>query len=141
MRLHLFTVFTATVALAACGGEPTGTDGADDTSRRVPSSASIDIRDFQFTPTTVTVQAGGSVLWTNIGPSEHTASSNEELWDSGVITALTDGDEDDDGGGGYGYSMAAGEGTYERRFNDAGTYEYHCSIHADMHGTIVVSAQ
>ena len=141
MRLHLFTVFTATVALAACGGEPTGTDGADDTSRRVPAAASIDVTDFQFTPTAVTVQAGGSVLWTNLGPSVHTASSDEQLWDSGVITALTEGDEDNGGGGGYGYSVAAAEGTYERRFDNAGTYEYHCSIHPGMHGTIVVSAQ
>ena len=77
----------------------------------------LKIVDFAFSPKTVTISKGTRVRWTNAGAVSHTATSNAGKWDSGTI--------------------ASGD-SFSRVFRKAGTYLYHCSIHASMKGKIVV---
>jgi plastocyanin len=80
-------------------------------------SASVTIVDFAFNPGSVTVDVGGIVTWTNQGPSPHTVTADGGGFDSGQL----------DTGGSFSYTFAT-----------AGTYAYHCAIHPDMVGSVVV---
>ena len=82
------------------------------------SGACVTIKDFSFSPSAMTVKVGTSVTWINTGPSAHTVTSDNNVWDSGTLGAP---------GGGGGYGTAAG--TYQFTFNTMGTYHYHCKIH------------
>jgi plastocyanin len=69
-----------------------------------------------FSPRDVTISAGDSVTWTNNDSSPHTATGNG--FDSGM---LTQGQR------------------YSHTFAQSGTYDYVCSYHSDMSGTITVT--
>ena len=79
--------------------------------------AVITAKDMAFTPATVTVPVGATVTWVN-GESEmmHSVTSNTGLFDTYV---------------------APGEKT-TYTFTKAGTYEFHCTPHPTMTGTITV---
>ena len=78
----------------------------------------VAIQNFAFSPASMTIHAGDTVVWTNMDSTAHTVTS-----DSGSELA----------------SQSIGNGqTYSHTFNTAGTYTYHCSIHPSMHGTITV---
>ena len=128
----------AAFACLACGGDSTGSGGnsnADPAAR----SASISIEDFTFGPSNVTILVGDEVVWTNVGPSDHTTTSDAGMWDSGTLTAPAGYDDDGGGGGGTSYNVAAADECYVRTFDEPGTYKYHCSFHPSMRGTIVVT--
>jgi len=74
---------------------------------------------FAFAPSSVTVNVGDTVEWTNGDPVSHTATADDGSWDTGTI---------------------AGSTNASISFDTAGTFPYHCSIHSTMHGTIVVEA-
>jgi len=86
-----------------------------------PGSADVTIQDFSFSPASVSVKVGATVRWTNHGPSPHTTTSDNGVWDSGQLNPPS-------GGGGYGGGGAAA-GTFQMTFTKAGTYGYHCMIH------------
>lgn len=71
----------------------------------------------RFRPASVSVQRGTRVRWVNAGTLTHTTTSNTGIWDE----RLSPGD------------------TFTRRFRRAGTFRFHCSIHAEMTGTIIVT--
>ena len=77
----------------------------------------VDIRDMTFAPRTLTIAAGDTVTWTNSDSMPHTATSEDDAFDSGNL------DE------GQSFSFT---------FTEPGTYEYVCGIHPRMTGTIVV---
>ena len=81
------------------------------------ADAGVTISGFAFSPGTVTVVAGDTVTWTNNDQVGHTATGDG--FDTGTI-----------GGGSTGALT----------FSEVGTYAYHCSIHPQMTGTIVVEA-
>lgn len=81
--------------------------------------SAVNIQNSAFVPPTTTIKVGDTVTWTNRDAISHTSTSDTGTWDTGVITA-----------------GAARSFT----FTSAGTFAYHCSIHAFMHGTIVVQA-
>jgi plastocyanin len=103
------------------GGAAPPEDGA--LLRQDPAQAVTEIvtaRDMTFSPATVTVPVGGTVVWKFEGPSPHTTTSLEgspQTWDSGI--------------------QGAGA-TYPVRFDRPGTYPYRCTLHAGMTGTVVV---
>jgi plastocyanin len=72
-----------------------------------------------FAPQTVTIPAGRVITWRNDDAVSHTTTADgaSPLWNSGTRTP--------------------GQ-TYQRTFSTAGTFTYHCTIHAGMTGTIVV---
>ncbi|HET7790990.1 MAG TPA: plastocyanin/azurin family copper-binding protein [Gemmatimonadales bacterium] len=124
MRPPLVATAAAVVlALAACKSS-TGPGGP---------TANVSIQDFSFSPETVTVTPGTTVLWTNNGPSAHNVtsdSSDSVVFHSATISAPS-------GGGGYGYGT--GPGSYSHRFPTAGVFPYHCTIHG-FAGVVVVTA-
>jgi plastocyanin len=101
-------ILAAGLALAACSSTTSPSGGP-----------TIGIRDFSFSPSTLTVKAGTTVEWLNDGPSQHTTTSDAALWDSGALNPPS--------GGGM-YSGSSG-GTFSYTFMTPGTYTYHCSLH------------
>ena len=100
---------------------PTGTPAAL-TPTLTPSTpqaqqASVQIKDFQFTPSKVTIKVGGTVTWTNEGSSVHTVTADDASFDSG--------------------QLQKGK-TFSRTFDSTGTFSYHCSIHSSMKAQVIV---
>jgi plastocyanin len=101
------TPTTSTAATAT----PAATTGT------APKMVSATIKDFEFGPATVTVAVGGTVTWTNNGPSTHTVTADDGTFDSG--------------------NLSTGK-TFSQTFDTAGTFPYHCSIHPFMKATVIV---
>ena len=76
-----------------------------------------------FLPTDVTVGIGDTVTWIN---------------DSSVIHTITSGNPDGSDGT-FDSSIIMTDGTFSYTFTEAGQYEYFCSIHPWMTGTIMVN--
>ncbi len=74
-----------------------------------------------YSPSTITVVIGvnNTVTWMNNDAVPHTVTSDTGLFDSGPINQ----------GGIYSYT-----------FTTPGTYDYHCSYHPWMHGTVIVKS-
>jgi plastocyanin len=83
----------------------------------IPGTNEVFIQNMNFTPNTITVSAGETVTWTNKDNVSHTVTSNTLLFNSG--------------------SLGNGN-TFSFNFPSAGTYDYHCSIHAGMTGRVIV---
>ena len=75
--------------------------------------------DFSFEGATVTIQAGGKVTWKNMGQTPHTATADDGSFDTGTVDP--------------GKLKAE-----TKAFKQPGTFAYHCTIHPQMHGTVVV---
>lgn len=83
------------------------------------SNARVEVADFSFTPTHVTVHVGDTVTWViAAGSSDHTVTP-----DAGGFTGSGD--------------LSAGS-DFRVTFRRTGTFAYHCSIHPFMTGTVVV---
>ena len=91
------------------------------TSTETAATDSVTIRDYAFSPATITVKVGTTVTWTNQDSVRHDVVSD-------------DGSAD----GPSGPLLAKGE-TYKFTFNKAGTYSYHCSPHPYMKAKVVVT--
>lgn len=85
-----------------------------------PSQAKIDIDNFTFAPQQLVVKAGTTVIWRNRDDIPHAVASSTRAFKSKAL------DTDD---------------TYAFTLPTAGTYEYFCSLHPQMTGTIVVEGQ
>jgi plastocyanin len=118
----------AVVWLAACGGNTTspGSGSTSSTSVGVAGANLGTATDkisatgqLAFEPAMLTVHVGDIIQWTNTASFEHTITFDSE-------SSLSDP------------SLQPG-GTWEVKFTTAGTYQFHCSIHPQMVGTIVVS--
>ena len=110
-------IFFAIIMLAGCTYQqevvqPTAQKGQAATN-------SVAIAGFKYNPGTITVKAGETVVWTHKDGAPHTvtATSGPEMFDSGT--------------------MNKGQ-TFSQTFTTPGTYEYKCSIHPSMQGTIIV---
>ena len=86
---------------------------------RAGGSTAVQIADFAFSPSTITITAGDTVTWTNADPVVHTATSTSGAFDSG--------------------DLEQGE-SYSLTFTTPGTYDYLCTPHPTMTGRIVVQA-
>jgi plastocyanin len=81
------------------------------------SPDAVDINNFAFAPLTLTVPVGATVTWTNRDEEPHTVVAGDGSFHSP--------------------GMGTG-GTYSFTFTNVGSYDYVCSIHPFMHGTVVV---
>jgi LPXTG-motif cell wall-anchored protein len=79
----------------------------------------VTIRDFEFAPSSVTVDVGDTVTWSNEGPTPHSATADDGSFDTGIFDA--------------------GQ-TRSETFDQAGTFAYFCTPHPNMRGTITVRA-
>ena len=78
----------------------------------------ITIQNMAFSPATLTVKVGDKVTWTNQDSVGHSATADDNSFDTGVL--------------GQGQSGSA-------TFSKAGTYTYHCIVHPNMKATIIVT--
>jgi plastocyanin len=78
----------------------------------------VSIVDFAFQPASIEVPAGSTVTWTNAGAAPHTVTADDGAFDSG--------------------QLKPGE-SFSQTFTTPGTYTYHCEIHPQMMGTMVVT--
>ncbi|MBU1671918.1 MAG: cupredoxin family copper-binding protein [Actinobacteria bacterium] len=105
----------ALLALAGCGGETRTTPTTPGTSPGSTTGKSVSIKNFSFDPSSLTVDVGDRVVWTNDDDVDHTVTGTG--LDSGT---LKPGD------------------TYSFTFDTAGTYNYQCTLHPAMQGQVVV---
>jgi len=70
-----------------------------------------------FSPASITVTAGTTITWQNNDSINHTSTSDNGAWDTGMIAPGQSG---------------------RTVFNTPGTYTYHCTVHAMMTGTVIV---
>jgi plastocyanin len=86
------------------------------------ADATVSMGMFSFTPMTIHVPAGGTVLWTNDSFLAHTVTADDGSFDSGSVDP---GD------------------SFSQLFDEPGTYQYYCEPHGSpglhgMSGTIIV---
>lgn len=104
----LLTLVVGSLLAMACGSSKKSTT--------IPRTVSVTIKDFEFTPATVTIKVGDTVTWTNNGPSTHTVTADDGSFASGNLW----GD------------------TFSHTFQTVGTFTYHCAISRFMTGTVIV---
>ena len=80
------------------------------------AGATLEIADFSHQD--LMVAAGTTLTWTNVGAVIHTSTSNDGIWDSGVLES------------GQSFNVT---------FDQAGSFAYFCAIHPSMTGTITVT--
>ena len=125
--------FIVILATAACSAASTAAPTAPPSvvpSAAAPSAAApsasalpaaagsaVTVANFSFQPATITVPVGTTVTWTNTDSAGHTVAADDGSFTSGTL----------------------GTGAmFGQTFSTAGTFAYHCSIHASMTGTVVV---
>lgn len=121
------TLLSATLFLAGCGGSDatssassaTPAAGSTSTASNTPAATgtTVAINNFVFSPDPITVAVGSTDTWTNDQDVAHTVTADDGSFDSG--------------------NLATGD-TFEHTFDAAGTFTYHCSIHPNMTGTVIV---
>ena len=122
-RTIALTAVAAALFTAGCGSDDETTAGS--TSTAADSAASggeetdaVKIVDFEFTPPEITVAAGTEVTFTNDDTSPHTATADDDSFDTGKL---------DDGGD-----------SGSVKLDEPGSYSYFCEFHPTMKGTIEV---
>ncbi|MEA2521882.1 MAG: hypothetical protein QOI81_1528 [Actinomycetota bacterium] len=127
-RLALASVAVgALLLLSACGSPAVPAAQATPPMRMVMTTSSpgkpvassaVGIMNFAFQPAIVTVHIGTTVTWTNKDTIPHTVSDPQ---------------------GGISSPTLSQNATYGHTFTKVGTYDYICTIHPYMHGTVVVT--
>jgi plastocyanin len=74
--------------------------------------------DWGYDPASLSIATGDTVVWTNTGSTDHTVTAEDGSFDSGSIPP---------------------GGTWEYTFSETGDFQYHCTPHPFMMGTISVS--
>jgi amicyanin len=103
-------------AMPAMSMAPSPSEGNAPAAPAGPDAVNID--GFAFAPPTLTVKAGSTVTWTNKDEDPHTVVA---------------------GGGSFRSQALGSGGIFSFTFPAAGTFDYICSIHPFMHGTVVVT--
>lgn len=98
--------------LAAFGNDMTNIAGGGNAKNK------IEIKDFMFSPPTITVKSGETITWINRDEEPHTIVSVGKKFPK---SSALDTDQE------FSITVSA-----------PGTYEYFCSVHPKMTGTIVV---
>jgi plastocyanin len=110
--LALAGLLVLALALGACSTS----DAATDAPAADPGGPTVAIKDLAYAPETLTVAAGTTVTW---------------VWRDGAIAHDVKGD-------GF-KSKVMAEGTFSHRFDKPATYDYLCTLHPNMTGTIEVT--
>ena len=135
----LLTLLALAVAAAGCGGgddddgdsgngggnapaaeEPAAPTAEDDGggSGGTGPGTQVSMKDIKFNPGTVTIKPGGKVTWTNDDSVGHDVTADD--FESGSPVGIEGGS------------------TFSHTFKKAGTYDYVCSVHPGMKGTVKV---
>lgn len=123
------SVSVSASASASATSSSNGTSSSSPTSTGpAPLSGSVarDILDNSFPDGTFTVAKGTTVTWTDKGSNPHSVTADDGSFDSSpncppaCMTSLP------------------GTNAYSRTFDAAGSFPYHCRVHASMTGTVTV---
>lgn len=125
MRCSRFAIAAAMLAAMTCPAlaqdmdHRAMTNAAASTQSAAVKANTVAIDNFAFGPKSLTVPAGTTVTWINQDDEAHTVvnTGNPRLFKSGAL---------DTGG------------RFSVTFDKPGTYQYFCSLHPHMTGTIVV---
>ncbi len=82
-----------------------------------PQETDVVIEGLAFNPPEISVPVGSTVTWSNQNSVIHTVTALDGTFDSGDLPA---------------------GGTFSYTFEERGTFEYYCTIHPNMEGTVVV---
>ena len=97
--------------------------------RAVPpltNATQVDIEEASLSKPIVTITAGAAVRWTNLGYDYHVVTSDTGLFES---HALKDAETEPI------------NASFSYTFTEPGTFNYHCSVHPEMTGIVIVEAQ
>ena len=114
-NLALFALLALTAL--ACSGDSTGSS-ATDLCANSGAAVTVDVKEYAFTPSSVTITVGQSVCWANTGQMTHT-----------VVEGVA---------GRFGGTLAPGQ-TLVHTFTFSENYGYYCSLHSTMTGTLKVN--
>ena len=103
--LAVMIVSLGLAAVGAWAGAPAG------------ARAEVTVRGGHFSPATVNVGVGDTVVWINGDDLDHTITAEDGSFESGKIKA---------------------GGRFQHRFTRAGTFNYSCSLHPRERGRVVV---
>ena len=116
-KLIVVSILSSSLAAAACGNSsPAPAPSGPATTVSIPSGAST-LTLSAYNPNPVNVTVGTTVRWANSDSVAHTSTADGGAWNSGTVN---------------------GGGTFDFKFQSAGTFSYHCTIHPNMVGTVVV---
>ena len=82
----------------------------------LPLEAMVSISGMKFASQTVVVGVGGTVTWTHDDTPPHDVTSD----------------------GNFASSILNAGDTFSQTFTEPGTYNYYCSVHPGMRGTVIV---
>lgn len=77
----------------------------------------VAISNFSFQPQDVTIPVGATIVWTNQDTAPHSIAADDGSFNSENLTMNS---------------------IHRRVFTTAGSFPYHCGVHPNMHGTIIV---
>lgn len=83
------------------------------------NGVAVAIKDFKYSPATITVKKGTKVTWTNEDTIKHNVARDGAEGPKGAL-------------------LGKGE-SFSFTFDKAGTYAYHCDPHPNMKATVVVT--
>jgi amicyanin len=110
------------VGMPGMGSQPASGPSATTSAAPAPAppvgGTAVNITNFAFAPANLTVKVGDTVTWTNHDEEPHTVVANDGSFHSPGLDA---------------------NGTYSFTFTKPGSFDYICSIHPFMHGTVVVN--
>ena len=119
--LHLVAgltgLLTVLVLVAACSSSKKAASGGGGSTAPASGSITVQVKDFSFEPQNITVTTGTKVTWMFDDSAKHNVTAKDNSFKS------TD--------------LAAG-GSFSYTFNSKGTYDYLCTIHQYMTGTVTV---
>jgi plastocyanin len=75
----------------------------------------VKMENFAFNPDSITISSGDTVKWTNLDSAGHDVAGTD-----------------------FSSSMLQKGDSYEHKFTKPGTYDYICSVHPSMKGTVIV---
>jgi plastocyanin len=116
--LAVLSIVTACGSSSGGGASPSASPTATATSSGAAGGGSaVEIKNFMFTPMSLTVAVGTTVTWTFDDSTQHTVTADDNSFASSAL---------------------ANHQTFTHVVSTAGTVPYHCSIHSFMTGTIIV---
>ncbi len=130
----LLACVALSLVVAGCGGDDDEEGGGDTQTTEQPAEESgggddggtaaggggteVSMKDIKFAPESITVGAGDTVTWVNDDSVGHDVTGDN--FKSGDPGAMQSGD------------------TYAHAFEKAGTFDYVCTVHPGMEGSVTV---
>jgi plastocyanin len=115
----IVALFSAFVLISGCSKSTGYSYPTTTNNNQTPTQGSNDIflQNMAFSPSSKTVAVGTTVTWTNLDNVGHNVTSTTGVFSSGLLNM---------------------NGTFSFTFSTAGIYNYKCTIHPSMTGTITV---